>query len=86
MFGIKRWLGKVGCRFCRIRGLQLLLATGGGLVGFGIFLIELFGCSSQVNPSYFESVPLSDQEFVFDVSFDATRNVAKSQVKRLSKS
>ena len=40
----------------------------------------------QVDPSYFKGVPLSDQKFVFDVSFDAAHNVAKLQVKRLSKS
>ena len=56
------------------------------LVRFGIFSIETFDRVPQVNPSYFKGAPLSNQEFVFDISFDATRDVAKSQVKRLSKS
>ena len=63
-----------------------LLAACGSLVGFGILSVEAFECSSQVNPSYFEGVPLSNQKFMFDVPFDATRNVAKSKVKCLSKS
>ena len=56
--------------------LQLLLIHR-DLVGFGIFSLEAFDCSSQVDPSYFEGVPLSDQEFVFDVPFNAARNVAE---------
>ena len=86
MFGVEWWLRKVGCCSCHVGGLQFLLATRGTLIGFGIFSIEAFECPSQVNPSYFEGVPLSNQEFVFDVPFDAARNVAESQVKRLSKS
>ena len=65
---------------------SVLLTTRGSLARFGIFSIEMFECLSQVNPSGFEGVPLSDQEFVFGVPLDATRDVAKSQVKCLSKS
>ena len=57
---------------------SFLLAACGSLVRFSILPIEAFECSSQVDPSYFEGVPLSDQEFVFDVPFNATRNVAES--------
>ena len=48
------------------------------MVRFGILSVETFECSPQVNPSYFEGIPLSDQEFVFDVPLNATRNVAES--------
>ena len=59
--------------------------TGGSLVWFGIFSVEAFECLSQTNPSYFKGVPLSDQKFVFDVPFNAARNVAELQVKHLLK-
>ena len=41
---------------------------------------------SQADPGYLKGVPLGNEEFVFDVSFDATRDVAESQVECLSKS
>ena len=74
---VEGWFRKIGYCSWVVSWLQRLLACG-GLVGFGILSIEAFDCSSQVNPSYLEGVPLSDKEFVFDVPFDATRNVAKS--------
>ena len=48
------------------------------MVGFGVLPIKVFEGLSQTDPSYFEGVPLSDQKLVFDVPFDAARNVAES--------
>ena len=55
-----------------------LLATGGGLAWSGVFLIEAFECFSQTDPSCLKGVPLSDQQFVFNVSLDAAHDVAES--------
>ena len=50
------------------------------------FLFKSFEGFFQKNPSYFQGVPLSDQKLMFSISFDATRDVAKSEVKHLSES
>ena len=84
MFGVERWLGKIRCRFCCIRGLQLLLATCGSLTSF--FSVELFKGFFQESPRYFERVPLSYKEFVFDISCYTTRDMAKSKMVGLSES
>ena len=60
------------------RAPAFLLVTCGGLIQFGTFPVKAFECFSQVNPSYFKGVPLSNQKFMFNVSLDATRNVAES--------
>ena len=60
-----------------------LLATCGSLTSF--FSIESFEGFFQKYPRYFEGVPLGYQKFVFDVSCQATRNVAESEVIDLSK-
>ena len=52
--------------------------TSGSLARFGVFSVEAFEGFSQSNPSYFEGVPLGDQEFVFDISLNTTHDVAKS--------
>ena len=57
---------------------SFLLATSGGLVWFGVSSVETFECFFKIDPGYFEGVPLGDQEFVFDVSLDAARDVAES--------
>ena len=82
MFSIEWWLGKIGCRSCCVRGLQLLLATCGSLTHF--FSIESFKGFFQEYPRYFEGVPLGYKEFVFDVSHDTTRDMAESKVIDLS--
>jgi hypothetical protein len=56
------------------------------LTWFGVLSVETFECLSQVNPSYFEGVPLSDKKLVFKIPFNATRDVAKAQMKRLLES
>ena len=66
------------------KGSSILLATSGSLTSF--FSIESFKGFFQEYPRYFEGVPLSYEEFVFDVPCYATRNVAKSEVVGLSKS
>ena len=74
----------MGCRFCRVRGLQLLLTACGSLTSF--FSVESFKGFFQEYPRYFEGVPLGYEEFMFDVSYYATRDVAKPEVVGLSKS
>ena len=61
-----------------------LLLTGGSLVC--LFSIESFECFFQQDPRYFKRVPLSYEEFVFDVPNHTARNVAKSEMIDLSKS
>ena len=61
-----------------------LLVTGGGLLCF--FSIESFKCFFQEYPCYFEGVPLSYKEFVFDVPGYAAGNMAESEMVDLSKS
>ena len=82
MFGVEWWLGKVRCVLCLVRRLQFLLATCGGLTS--LFSIESFEGFFQTYPRYFEGIPLGYKELVFDISFDATRDVAKSRMKCLS--
>ena len=82
MFGIEWWLGKVRYCSCDIGGLQFLLATCRGVFSFPS--VKSFAGFFQEYPRYFEGVPLGYEELVLDVSFDTTRNVAESRVKRLS--
>ena len=84
VFGVKWWLGKIGCRFCCVRGLQLLLATCGSLTSF--FSVESFEGFLQEYPCYFERVPLSHKEFVFDVSGYTARDMAETKMVGLLKS
>ena len=72
---------KVLSLFCP--GAPVLLATCGSLTGF--FSIKSFEGFFQKYPRYFEGVPRGYQKFVFDVSCQATRNVAESEVIDLSK-
>jgi hypothetical protein len=60
-----------------------LLATCRSLTGF--FSIKSFEGLFQEYPRYFEGVPLSYQKFVFDVSCQATRDMAESEMVDLSK-
>ena len=83
-FSIERWLGKVRCCFCCVRGLQLLLVTCGSLASF--FSIESLEGFFQKYPRYFEGVPLGYKEFMFDVSCYTTRDMAELEVVNLSKS
>ena len=57
---------------------RILLVASRSLVCVRVFSVESFDSFFQEDPSYFEGVPLGDKKFVFDVSLDATRNVAKS--------
>ena len=73
------------CRFCYIRRLQFfLLPTSGSLVR--LFSVESFECFLQEDPRYFEGVPLGYKEFVFDVPFHTTGNVAEPEMVDLSES
>ena len=47
-------------------------------VWVGVFMIKSFDSFLQEDPGYLQGVPLSDEELMFDVSFNATRNVAES--------
>ena len=67
-----------------VQRLQFLLAACGGLTGF--FSIESFKGFLQEYPCYLEGVPLSYEEFVFDVPCYTARNMAESEVVGLSKS
>ena len=58
--------------------------TGGGLTCF--FSIKSFDGFFEEYPRYFKGVPLSYEEFVFDVSDYAAGNMAESEVIGLSKS
>ena len=82
VFGVKWWLRKVRCCLYDIGGLQFLLATCRGLSNFSS--VKSFEGLFQEYPRYFKGIPLGYEELVFDISFDATRNVAKPRVKRLS--
>ena len=64
------------------RAPVFLLATCRGLTSFSS--VKSFQGFFQEYPRYFEGVPLGYEELVFNISFDATRNVAESHVKRLS--
>ena len=52
----------------------------------GFFSVESFKGFLQKYPRYLEGVPLSYEEFVFNVSGYAARDVAKPKVVDLSKS
>ena len=71
------------CRVCRVKGLQLLLATSRGLVR--LFSVKSFECFFQEYPRYFKGVPLSYEEFVFDIPDYAAGNMAESEMVDLSK-
>ena len=58
--------------------------TSGGLAR--LFSIESFECFFQKDPRYFKGVPLSYEEFVFDIPDYATGNMAESEVVDLSES
>ena len=60
---------------------SFLLACGGLS---NLFSAKALASFFQKYPRYFEGVPLGYKEFVFNISFDAAHNVAKSCVKRLS--
>ena len=74
----------MGCRVCRVKRLQFLLMTSRGLAH--LFSLESFECFFQKDPRYFKGVPLSYEEFVFDVPDYTAGNVAKSKMVDLSKS
>ena len=84
VFNVEWWLGKVGCHLCRVNGLQFLLATCGSLTGF--FSVESFKGFFQEYPRYFEGIPLSHEEFMFDVPCYTAHNMTESEVVDLSKS
>ena len=65
-------------------GSSFLLATGGGLIR--LFSVELFECFFQEYPHYFKGVPLSYEEFVFNIPDYTAGNVAESKMVDLSKS
>ena len=74
---------KVSCLSCQ-RAPVFLLAASGSLACF--FSVESFECFFQEYPRYFEGVPLSYEEFVFDVPDYAAGNMAKPEMIDLSKS
>ena len=65
-------------------GSSFLLAACGSLAGF--FSVESFKGFFQEYPRYFEGIPLSHEEFVFNISCYATRDMAELKVVGLSKS
>ena len=66
------------------RAPVFLLVVCGGLTSF--FSVKSFDGFFQEYPCYFEGIPLSHKEFVFDVSCYAARDMAESKVIDLSKS
>ena len=66
------------------RAPVFLLTTCRRLTSF--LSVELFEGFFQKYPRYFEGVPLSYEEFVFNVSNHAARDMAKSEMVDLSKS
>ena len=52
----------------------------------GFFSVESFKGFFQEYPHYFEGIPLSYEEFMFDISCYTAHNVAESEVVGLSKS
>ena len=60
------------------------MATSGGLTR--LFSVESFKCFFQEYPRYFKGIPLSYEEFVFDIPDYAAGNMAKSEMIDLSKS
>ena len=63
---------------------SFLLATCGSLTSF--FSVESFKGFFQEYPRYFKGVPLSYEEFVFDVPCYTACDMAESEVVDLSKS
>ena len=76
--------GKYGVAVVLSGDSSFLLATCGGLVG--VFSVESFKSFFQEYPRYFEGIPLSYEEFMFDVPCYTARDMAKSKVVDLSKS
>ena len=62
----------------------LLLVACRGLIRIGVFSVESFERFLQEDPCYFKGIPLGDEEFMFDISFHAARDVAESKVSHLS--
>ena len=73
----------VSCLSCQ-EAPAFLLMTSGGLTR--LFSVESFECFFQKDPCYFKGVPLSYEEFVFDIPDYAAGNMAESKVVDLSKS
>ena len=84
VFNVEWWLGEIGCRSCDVSGLQLLLATCRSLTSF--FSVKSFDGFFEKYPRYFEGVPLSYEEFMFDVPCYTARDMAELKVVGLSKS
>ena len=63
----------------------LLLMAGGCASFVGVSSFNSIQGFLELDPGNLQRVPLSYQEFVFGVSGNATRNVAESEVKGLSK-
>ena len=61
-----------------------LLVTGGGLTH--LFSVKSFEGFFQEYPRYFEGVPLSYEEFVFDIPDYTAGNMAELEMVDLSKS
>ena len=76
--------GKWGVVFVVSGDSSFSLLTSGGLIR--LFSIESFECFFQEDPRYFKGVPLSYEEFVFDVPNHTAGDVAKSEMIDLSKS
>ena len=64
----------------------LSLATCQGLIRIWVFLVKLLKSFLQKDPSYFKGIPLSDEEFVFNIPLHATRDVAELEMSCLSES
>ena len=77
-------LGKCGVSVSSFGDSRILLAASRRLID--VFLIESFKGFFQEYPRYFEGVPLSYKKFVFDISYDAARDVTELEVIGLSKS
>ena len=75
--------GKFGTVCVSFSGSSFLLVVCGSLAGF--LPVESFEGFLQEYPRYFEGVPLSYEEFVFDVSCYTARDMAESEVVDLSK-
>ena len=76
--------GKWGVVFVVSGDSSFLLVTSGGLTS--LFSLESFKCFFQKDPRYFKGVPLSYEEFVFDIPDYAAGNMAESKMVNLSKS
>ena len=76
--------GKYGVVVVLSGDSSFLLATCGGLVG--IFSVKSFKSFFQEYPRYFEGIPLSYEEFVFDIPCYTARDMAESKMVDLLKS